>query len=78
MMGLPKNRIFYFVDEAFVPISYTYTSEGLNDILQEIGFREVQRFERGYADDTTEMLFRLGDIGTIIYGEGQHRYLATK
>ncbi len=77
-MGLPPNRRFYFMDPWFVPIRETYTSSQLYQILQELGFININRLQRGFPNDACELSYQGGELGRFLYGEGDLRFLAEK
>lgn len=77
-LGLPANRRFYFMDPWFVPIRELYNSQELIKILKKIGFKNIKLLQRGVDNDTRELSFKRGDIGKMIYGEGDLRFMADK
>jgi ubiquinone/menaquinone biosynthesis C-methylase UbiE len=77
-LGLPANRRFYFMDPWFVPIRKTYNSQKLMEVLRKIGFKNIRLLQRGFDNDSRELSYKRGDIGRIIYGEGDLRFIAEK
>lgn len=77
-LGLPPNRRFYFMDPWFVPIRKKYNSKKVIELLQEIGFNNISLLTRGVDNDANELSLQLGDIGKIVYGEGDLRFMAEK
>ena len=77
-LGLPANRRFYFMDPWFVPIRQTYNSKQLIEIIKKAGFKNIKLLDRGFDDDSRELSYKMGNIGKIIYGEGDLRFIAEK
>ncbi len=80
MFGVPENRIFYILDHIMVPINTRLTPKELEEILSNIGFKNIKRLTRGVDFDRVENIYNMKNRDDIIwkYGVGENRYIFDK
>ena len=80
-IGLPGNRIFYFIDAFYVALQNWVTPVEVERWLKRYGFTRITRLYRGADYDRNEYLFnpdKKHKYSTLVHGAGQIRYIAEK
>jgi len=80
ILGVPNNRIFYILDHIMVPINTRSTSNELEKLLEDIGFKNIERLTRGSDFDRVENIHNEKNKDDTIwkYGIGENRYIFEK
>lgn len=74
LIGMPADR-FIFCDMWYVPIEQHTTDKRAREIIKKCGISKVKRLEKGRS---TDLLVHSDEIGKIMWGDGELRYLLEK
>jgi ubiquinone/menaquinone biosynthesis C-methylase UbiE len=74
-LGMPANRIFFFLDLWLTPIAEAYTPAEMDTMLGAAGFQKWRRAARGADQDLVEQIHAGEPFATAKYGVGENRYL---
>lgn len=74
-LGMPANRIFFFLDLWLTPIAEAYTPAEMDGLLEIAGFTKWRRAARGADQDLAEKLYNGEPFAAEKYGVGENRYL---
>jgi len=74
-LGMPANRIFFFLDLWLTPIAEAYSPQEMDAMLRVAGFSSWRRAERGADQDLVEKIFQQEPFADVKYGVGENRYL---
>ncbi|MBF0329979.1 MAG: methyltransferase domain-containing protein [Nitrospirae bacterium] len=76
IMGLPYNR-FVFLDTWYVPIETHTSRQELEDTFKELGFKFTKIISANIFDLDYALSENIKDA-SIMWGEGEHRYILEK
>ncbi len=74
-LGMPANRIFFFLDLWLTPIAEAYTPDEMETLMRTAGFKEWRRCARGADQDLAEKIYQREPYAEVKYGVGENRYL---
>ncbi len=74
-LGMPANRIFFFLDLWLTPIAECYTPAEMDAMLRAAKFVSWRRAERGSDQDLVEQIHRGEPHAAVKYGVGENRYM---
>ena len=83
LMGVPENRLYFILDHIQVPINTRINIEELIHLLNELGFKNLKRLDRGVDFDRVENIHQIKqkrDDKDLIwkFGVGENRFLFEK
>lgn len=77
LLLMPSNR-FIFTDNWYVPIErHTFDAEA-RKIIKDFGINDIKRLRKGRSTDLEESALESGEIGKIMWGDGELRYILKK
>ena len=74
-LGMPANKIFFYLDLWLTPIAEAYTPAEMDQLLKDGGFQHWRRAERGSDQDLVEHIFQREPFAEAKYGVGENRYV---
>ena len=77
IIGTPHNR-FIFADSWYVPIEQHTGRAELERFLSRVGFCTIRKVIGTRPTDLDRAVDQGGDDATMMWGDGEHRYLVTK
>ena len=77
LIGMPRDR-FIFTDNWYVPIERHTTDKKARQILADCGASKINRLEYGRSNDLNYFAIHGGEVGKILYGDGELRYIIEK
>tara|TARA_B100001964_G_scaffold225459_1_gene273313 strand:- start:401 stop:1444 length:1044 start_codon:yes stop_codon:yes gene_type:complete len=77
MISMPSNR-FIFCDNWYVPIERHSTDAEVREILRNLGMSKIQRLQKGCQTDLEFLSNNGGQVGRIMWGDGELRYIMEK
>lgn len=75
-IGIPGNRVFFFLDLWLTPVAESYTPEDMDGLLGTAGWSRWRRLSRGADQDMVEQARKAGRRGELLFGKGESRYWA--
>ncbi len=77
LIGAPQDR-FIFIDNWYVPIEQHTTDAQARNIFSRFGIGKITRIEKGRSTDLDYLAIHGGEMGKILYGDGELRYILEK
>jgi len=77
-IGYSSGRIFHRNDFFYVPIHNRYYKSEVIEMLNQVGFNNFRKLDRGTKNDWDEIIYNNSKIDPYIYGEGEMRFLIQK
>jgi len=77
MIGMPQNR-FIFCDNWYVPIEKHSRDNEIRRILKDCGITKIKRLKHGRSTDLKSFVLNGGEVGKIMWGDGELRYILEK
>ena len=77
IIGIPHNR-FIFADSWYVPIEQHTGRAELERFLSRVGFCTIRKVIGTRPTDLDRAVDQGGDDATMMWGDGEHRYLVTR
>ena len=77
VIGMPSNR-FIFADNWYVPLERHTSDQEARTILQGLGIRKIKRKEEGRPTDLDFLSINGGQVGKIMWGDGELSYFLEK
>ena len=77
MLGMPSSR-FIFVDNWYVPLERHTTDLEARKMLKSLGINKILRKEKGRSTDLDYMSIHGGEVGKIMWGDGELSYFLEK
>ena len=78
-VGIQSNRIFYFMDAAYVPIEENYLRKEAEDMFRKVGFKSTKFLSQGADRDKTQIVHLKQAGAKQMFGEyGELRFLIGK
>jgi ubiquinone/menaquinone biosynthesis C-methylase UbiE len=77
ILGMPSNR-FIFADNWYVPLERHTSDQEARNILRGLGIKKIKRKEKGRPTDLDFLSINGGQVGKIMWGDGELSYFLEK